>query len=254
MTALRVTASELNLRESPNATARIVRKLPKGSRVEGIGTASDGWQRVRAGSVPVEGWCAARFLQSDAPAAFPPIPALAELPAAPRRVILHWTGGWPTANAVDLKHYHRVTEQSGRTVVGVHSIASNMRDTSRGGAYAQHTGGFNSFSIGAAVAGMWNASPPKNWGPHPITAFQVDAWLHDVAAMCLEYRLDPSDPAHLFTHAEAWRLHRVKGKQNHQKTDLLYLPFRPDLKPDDVGPWLRSETARHLTQLRKEAA
>lgn len=179
----------------------------------------------------------------------PPIPTLAQLPARPKRIILHWTGGWPTANAIDRKHYHRITERSGRVVAGVHPIAANMRRVSGSSGYAAHTGGFNSFSVGSAVAGMWNASPPGKWGPYPITADQVDAWLADTAAMCRAWELDPSDPAELFTHAEAWRIHGVKGAQNHLKVDLLYLPFRTNLKPDQVGPWLRAETARHLARL-----
>jgi len=55
----------------------------------------------------------------------------------------------------------------------------------------------------------------------------------------------------VFTHYEAWTLHRVRGATNPTKWDIIQsIPHRPDLGPDDVGTWLREQIARRLDRLR----
>lgn len=166
------------------------------------------------------------------------VPSLTSLPNAPKRIICHWTGGGPKANDVDKAHYHFIVEQDGNVVRGVHPVAENMRKLGRGTAYAGHTGGFNSFSVGVSFAGM------ASWVPggttkYPLTAVQVQTGMTFVAFLGQAYGLDPLNSSHVFTHTEAWTLHKVKGTVNDQKTDITYLPFKPDLGKAAVGPWLR---------------
>jgi len=58
------------------------------------------------------------------------------------------------ANAVDRAHYHYIVQHDLSVVPGVHAVATNMRQLRGTDAYAAHTGGMNSFSIGLAFAGM----------------------------------------------------------------------------------------------------
>lgn len=170
------------------------------------------------------------------------IPTLDELPAKPRRIVLHWTGGGRTANSVDRKAYHYVVEHDGNVVQGVHPVAHNMRKLTDD-SYAHHTGGFNSFSVGISFAGMKGAESLANPGPAPLKSGQVLAGLTFVAECCDAWSLDPRDPDHVFHHREAWELHRVKGTQNHKKKDITFLPFMPELGFSETGPWLRRKIA-----------
>lgn len=170
------------------------------------------------------------------------IPSLDELPAAPRRIILHWTGGGSRANEVDRKAYHYIVEHDGNVVQGVHPVARNMQRV-WGEDYAHHTGGFNSFSVGISFAGMKDSVSAMRPGPAPLKPGQVMAGLRFAAECCDAWRLDPRDPAQVFHHREAWELHGVKGTQNHIKPDITYLPFMPELLRTETGPWLRAKIA-----------
>lgn len=173
------------------------------------------------------------------------IPRLSELPAPPRRIILHWTGGGSRANEVDRKAYHYVVEHDGNIVQGVHPVAHNMQRT-WGDNYARHTGGFNSFSVGISFAGMKNSVSAMRPGPAPLKPGQVMAGLRFAAECCDAWGLNPLDPAQVFHHREAWELHGVKGTQNHTKPDITYLPFMPELGRTETGPWLRAKIAELL--------
>jgi len=176
------------------------------------------------------------------------VPKNKDLPALPKRCILHWTGGGPKASALERQHYHFIFNQpDGEVVSGIHPVSANIPPLKEG-QYAAHTGGFNSYSAGFAFAGMLNATP-KNLGPYPLTEAQVKNGLLFVALCMKEWGLDPSNPAHLFTHAEAWRLHRVKGTANHTKWDIDVLEFLPNMTPDEVGDWLRAETLMYYKLL-----
>lgn len=179
------------------------------------------------------------------------IPDLDELPASPKRCVLHWTGGPGKANQLDKKSYHFIFNQpTGELVTGLYPVKANMRVVSDRN-YAAHIKGMNSFSVGFSFAGMLNAAPatstrPVQFGPCPLTEKQVQHGLLFVAMCCKKWRLDPKNSAHLFTHYEAETIHNVK--QNN-KWDITVLKFMPHLKKDEVGPWLRAATAEHLAAL-----
>jgi hypothetical protein len=170
------------------------------------------------------------------------LPEAADLPALPRGVVLHWTGGPPRANAVDLNAYHYVVESDGRILQGVHPVADNMRSIDDG-QYAAHTGGWNSYRVGISGAGMYGYQSPAKPGSAPLTAIQVMKMLELSAYFLKLGNLDPLNPLHLCTHREVWLLHGVKGTRNHQKLDIEYLPFKPELPHNQIGPFLRRTTA-----------
>jgi hypothetical protein len=109
--------------------------------------------------------------------------------------------------------------------------------------YAKHTGGFNSFRVGISGAGMKDYRSRSSAGTFPLTEIQVERMLEVAGYFVGLAGLNPLDPARLCTHQEVWTLHRVKGTQNHTKTDIEFLPFRPDLKPREVGDHLRRRVA-----------
>lgn len=161
----------------------------------------------------------------------------------PRRIILHWTGGGPQANAVDRSRYHYLVQQDGSVVMGV-PVEANMRSIPKGtprSEYAAHTGGMNSWSVGVALCGMFEAKEGGPYGPHPITASQTDAACALVARLCAAWGL-PVTADTVFTHAEAWSLHGVQEAKG--KWDINVFPWEPD-RPD-TGFTLRSWINGHM--------
>lgn len=173
------------------------------------------------------------------------LPTANELPALPRGLVLHWTGGAMRANSVDLGAYHFVVEHDATVRAGRWSVAANMRQVG-GDEYAMHTGGFNSFRIGLSAAGMKDYVSRTDPGAALITEEQVRRMVEVAAYFISLAGHDPLDPRRLCTHREVWTLHSIKGKQNHLKKDIEFLPFRPDLKKDEVGDYLREMAAEVL--------
>lgn len=178
------------------------------------------------------------------------LPTLNDLPAPPKGVVVHWTGGGNRANAVDLAAYHYVVEGDGTVVRGKWSVAANMRRLSVGDSYAAHTGGWNSFHVGISAAGMKGYLSRSSPGTFPLKEAQVQRMM-EVAAYFIDLAgLDPMNPLHLCSHQEVWTIHRIKGTRNHQKTDIEYLPFMPELKPAEVGDHLRKLAAKAIRAMR----
>lgn len=165
---------------------------------------------------------------------WPRVPTLEELPAPPKRTILHWSAGTYHASGVDREHYHYLIEGDGRVVEGV-PVSANMRDVSTGGQYAAHTRALNSYSVGVAFCGMFNATR-TNFGTFPLLEEQVREGCIFVGWLCHLWGMDVT-PETVFTHAEAERLH---GVPQLGKWDIDVLPWMPHLSPAECGEWLRA--------------
>lgn len=112
------------------------------------------------------------------------IPSLPELPAPPKRIIVHWTGGGYTPNRVDLSAYHFVVDGHGRVHAGV-PVAANMRGipgNTTTSEYGAHCARMNSFSVGVSYAAMAGARKGGTYGPSPLTEAQFLAGLEFVRA------------------------------------------------------------------------
>lgn len=169
------------------------------------------------------------------------IPPIAALPASPRRIILHWTGGTGKASAFEREHYHYLVQQDGSVVAGV-PVALNMRTCGPGVPYAAHTRGFNSFSVGVSFCGMLGAIQGKSHGRYPLTEPQVEAGCAFIAKLCAAWGLAPT-VEQVFTHAEAQRIH---GRAQAWKWDIDVLPWR-EATPEENGKYLRDRVAAHMT-------
>lgn len=172
------------------------------------------------------------------------IPALTQLPAAPKRIILHWTGGGPHASEFEREHYHYLVEQSGNIVAGV-PVAANMRKVGAKHPYAAHTRGFNSFSVGVSFCGMAGVKSLPDWhsgkrGKAPLVEQQLVTGCLFVGHLCRTWKLQVSEST-VFTHAEAERIH---GVDQDSKWDIDVLAFRPDDTPQQVGRWIREHVLK----------
>jgi len=180
-------------------------------------------------------------------------PDPASLPTQPKRVILHWTAGSYQASEHDAQYYHGLIEFSPDgnakivagvpiannmlVVVGLHSFSDDYRD-----GYAAHTRGFNSYSVGFSLCGMFGAVDRENLGAYPIMPEQVTVLIGLCANASIVFGLEVSDDT-FFTHYEAQSLH---GVQQMGKWDIGWIPQEPTLSQDEVGPWLREQIKDRL--------
>lgn len=155
------------------------------------------------------------------------------------RIIWHHTGGSHTPNPTDLRAYHFVIAGDGRVHRGVHPVSANAGRL-RPGAYAAHTRGLNTGSIGIALASMggseWADPFAAEWFP---TAEQVDSMLNLTADMCEEHSI-PAHGRHVLSHAE---VEQVLGVPQRNKWDFDYHPRRKRKarNPVSIGAGLRKE-------------
>lgn len=73
-----------------------------------------------------------------------------------KRIIVHWTGGTNQCSALDKQHYHWIIDGSGTVHPGKWPELANKKLF--GAAYAAHTKGCNTGSIGISLCGMAGAS------------------------------------------------------------------------------------------------
>jgi N-acetyl-anhydromuramyl-L-alanine amidase AmpD len=163
------------------------------------------------------------------------IPRLSELPAPPRRVILHWTAGGKNPNPTDFAAYHYLVAQSGEVHPGKHGVEANMRKVGPDRPYAMHTRALNSFSVGVSLCGMAGAREGGPFGPHPITEEQTRAACAFVGELCKAWALPVSENT-VFTHWEAQSLHGVKQSG---KWDISVFPWNVTISAKEIGPILR---------------
>lgn len=153
-----------------------------------------------------------------------------------KRILLHWTAGSHSPTGLDLSHYHRVIDGAGKVHPGRFPISANLRP--QPGAYAAHTRGCNTGSIGVAVAAMRGAvERPFNAGPSPITPAQVTALVGLCAALAKEYGI-PVTRQTILSHAE---VQPTLGIAQRGKWDIAWLPgFSGPQDPIKVGDHLRA--------------
>jgi N-acetyl-anhydromuramyl-L-alanine amidase AmpD len=163
------------------------------------------------------------------------IPSLDTLPAKPQRIILHWTGGSYTPNAVDRASYHYLIDGNGEVHAAV-PVERNMVSPAPPDR-ANHTLNFNTGSVGVAFCAMGGKEVREKgpYGKWPLKRAQVIAGCTFVAELLDTWRM-PCTVDTVFTHAEAQRIHGVK--QNN-KWDIDVFPWSPHLNPRECGSMLR---------------
>lgn len=135
-----------------------------------------------------------------------------------KRVIIHWTAGTHNVSAVDKKHYHYIIGGDGAVVAGDLPVSANESTAT---AYAAHTRGLNTGSIGVAFAAMHGAKErPFSAGRYPITEGQVAAMARLVFDLCEKYGI-PVTPETVLTHAE---VEPTLGVSQSGKWDVTWLP------------------------------
>lgn len=156
------------------------------------------------------------------------------------RITIHHTGGTHTANATDLRAYHRLVQGDGSVVGGTHPIATSApgRELVAGG-YAAHTRALNSGNIGVAACalagGVWSNPFASRWYP---TGAQLAALVVEVARLARAYGIGV-DRRTVLTHAE---VELTLGVRQAGKWDFDFDPWNSitDRDPIAIGDAMRA--------------
>ncbi|MCX4275895.1 MAG: peptidoglycan recognition family protein [Candidatus Gastranaerophilales bacterium] len=169
-----------------------------------------------------------------------------------KRIILHWTGGIYAPNDKEKKCYHyligyhqnKTTDNKGNIkFIDVATLTQgnftpednlNCND----GRYAAHTGGGNTGSIGVSLCGMLGFISASNQGKFPLKRVQFERAYKLCAELCKKYAIVIS-PATVLTHYEFGKANPATQSRN--KPDISFIPYEPNLKPDEVGNFIRNK-------------
>lgn len=160
-------------------------------------------------------------------------------------ICIHWTAGSYIGSTADFRHYHFNVGKDGKIDKGQFSPFNNIPPL-HNGKYAAHCGGGNSYCIGVALRGMSGYSRPGKCGRYPLTRAQGEAAWELVALLCKEHGI-PVTAETVFTHYEYGKRHPDSDSAG--KIDITHLPYEPDLKPDEVGDYIRGKVRWYLQKL-----
>lgn len=158
-----------------------------------------------------------------------------------KRIIIHWTAGVGSPNAVDKQHYHYLIDFKGDIHYGVFKPEDN--ENCSDGRYAQHTGGGNTGSVGVALCGMCGFRGADSVGHYPLTRVQCERMFKLVAELSKKYKI-PVLPNNIMTHYEFGLRH--PNTTSAGKIDIIYLPPFPDVPKDKIGDFIRNKVKWYL--------
>jgi N-acetyl-anhydromuramyl-L-alanine amidase AmpD len=161
-----------------------------------------------------------------------------------KRIIVHWTAGTNQPNSTDYEHYHYLISGDGIVVNGKFTPADN--ENCNDGAYAQHTGGGNTGSIGIALCGMCGFSSRTNVGKYPLTKVQCEKAFKLIAELAKKYKITISSET-VMTHYEFGIKHPKTSSAG--KIDIIYLPPYPDVEQSKIGDYIRSKARWYYSKL-----
>lgn len=126
---------------------------------------------------------------------------------------------------------------------GIYTPEDN-NDTSDG-KYAPHCAFANTGNIGIGIcACLGYDSKTKTSKTYPITAQQIELTFELTAELCVKYNINVSE---VQTHYERDRkLAKPSGK-----VDILFIPSYPDVKPQDIGNFIRSKVKYYMSKKNK---
>ncbi len=170
------------------------------------------------------------------------------MPGKLKKIVIHWTAG--AYGNLERDHYHYVIDHRGAVHSGTKPPESNIPKNGESlspqptGTYVPHCGGGNSFAIGVSLVGMGLYAGRSKPGKYPLTAIQCEKAWEFIASLCEKYNI-PITPETVFTHYEF-------GKKNPRtasagKIDITFLPHKPNLKPDEIGDYIRQKIKWYYT-------
>lgn len=181
-----------------------------------------------------------------------------------KRIIIHWTAGKNVPNSDDFSHYHYLYGED-TVIAGKYKPEDNIN--CKDGAYAAHTGGLNTDSIGVAFCGMMNFSMKTgkdkngkiytiiNPSKYPILKQACEVGFKHIAKLAKKYNI-PIDEDHVLTHFEVGKkvlMEKIERNQltaaNIGKIDICYLDGYPQVDSSRMGSFIRQKIRWYYDKL-----
>lgn len=162
-----------------------------------------------------------------------------------KRIIIHWSGGASRPCAEDMAHYHFIINKDGKVFSGKYKPEDN--ENCKDGKYAAHTGGGNTGSIGVSMCGMYvphNVDVKKT--QFPLTKVQCERCFKLIAELCKKYSIAITDKT-VLTHYEFGL--KYPQSSSGGKIDITYLPPYPEIKPADIGDFIRNKSLWYFSRV-----
>ena len=157
-----------------------------------------------------------------------------------QRIIIHHTAGSYKPNEIDFESYHILIDNFGNVYKGKYKIKDN--EDCRDLIYARHTYLGNTGSIGIAACCNYGFDLKHKQSLYPFTLKQFNKLCLECAKLCKEYNIQVN---HVYTHYGFDKIHNIKQG----KIDITYLPWKPELNPDQVENYFRQEIRKYLQKL-----
>lgn len=158
-----------------------------------------------------------------------------------KKIVIHWSAGANIPSAFDKQFYHYLIDSLGRLYKGDFAPEANLKPAA--GRYAMHCGGGNTGAIGVCLCGMAGFTSPKNIGKFPITKVQLEAAFELCARLCRKYNIKPG-VQNVFTHYEFGL--KNPNTSSRGKIDIIFLAPYPELKPNEIGNFIRNKIRWYL--------
>ena len=161
-----------------------------------------------------------------------------------KRIILHWTAGGYYPNSHDLECYHFLVDKAGNVYSG--KFMPECNEICKFNAYAAHTGGGNTGSIGVAMCAMEGFKDKNSVGNYPITAKQFEATMELCARLAKKYNIKVTSD-NVMTHYEFG----IKNPKTSSagKIDIIFLPPYSWVAQNDIGAFIRSKIKWYLQKI-----
>lgn len=158
------------------------------------------------------------------------------------RIVLHWSGTSKiTPGCLTRYHYIIGNKKDPKIYKGTYSITDNARKIDNN-KYAAHIHQGNSHSIGISLVGMKGSSADNFNSKTPITEAQFEKACKLIALISIKYNLKVTPDSTTTHHEYGVR----KGDKNKDKIDIQHLPWKPELKPDEIGNYIRERVNSYI--------
>lgn len=131
-----------------------------------------------------------------------------------------------------------------KVVKGIYKPEDN--DNTKDGKYAPHCKMANTGNIGIGIcACLGYDSKTKTSPTYPITSQQIELAFELMAELCIKYNIKIEE---VQTHYER---DQKLGKNKSGKVDILFIPSYPQIKPQDVGNFIRNKVSWYKSKKNK---
>ena len=161
------------------------------------------------------------------------------------RITLHHTVG--RYNQLFSDYHYCITYDKAKDVASVvkGKYKPEDNDSTSDGKYAPHCKMANTGNVGIGICACLGYDSKTHTSPtYPITGKQIELAFRLMAELCIKYNIKIEE---VQTHYER---DQKLGPKKSGKVDILFIPSYPDVKPQEVGNFIRKKVQWYINQIK----